>query len=76
MYFFICAESFVFGNDPSGTGTFKKLHNGPHPSFTLKTNSLSFGTVLLTSSTQLLKYATDASFPSSMASKRPKICKE
>ena len=45
---------FDFGNGISGTGIFKNLHRGSHPSFGLNINSFSFGTVLITSSLCLL----------------------
>merc|ERR1712066_232310 len=42
--------SLIFGNGLLGTGTSRNLHNGSHPSRTLKMRSLSSGTSNLTSS--------------------------
>jgi hypothetical protein len=44
----ISFASFALGNGSSGTGQFKILHSGSHPSLTLKKKSLSGGTTLRT----------------------------
>ena len=68
---FIDDVSLTCGNDSSGIGRFRNLHNGSHPCFTSNTNKLSSGTVCFTCSFQLLKNSTESSFPTAMVSKRP-----